>query len=457
MQSGDFAGRVSLPNALTSAPLRSLNDSLAWQYLIDVLCKVTLVWCLFSFKIFLVAFGEAGLRPDDLLILLCLFGLIYTGRLRATPVSLPLKLYYVFLGINLLSAVWNSIVGRVNLLYSLTFVLRLFEYLVFYYVGYSLARQGFNLSKVALRYAYALCLVVPLQMIGLVPIPGLFSRERAIGNTNGPYELAIVCSFLLCYLGYRESRRMVGSASLIMIILTASRVTLIASMVSLVRFSLLKSRSKIIMLCLLVLLCVLGIGLYGASSSGLLQVDALDRLSNSKSLAVDDVRTIYDSTPVAQNATDYLEGSFSDVDGIDLSSFDGDLSGLIRFTRWIALIKANLAHVDSILLGLGPSFGSAAVDGYYVRAYVESGLAGLVAFMSFLAVVLWSRQGSNWYFREFVLIMIISGIFIDVFASYKSMMLFWLWHGMNQYRDESPTKRLSRVFPATGGIMLGAS
>ena len=448
MRIRDKPGREHRLDLSLQPRTKCLNDSIAWRRLIDLLFKVTLIWCLFSFKIFIVGFGEAGLRPDDLLLLLCLAALCYTGRLRRTPLTLPLRLYFGFLVINVLSAAWNSIQGRVNLLYSLTFVLRLVEYLVFYYVGYHLARIGFNFSRVALCYAYTLCALVPLQMLGLVPVPGTFGRERASGNTNGPYELAIVSSFLLCYLAYRERRRFIGAASLGMIVLTASRITLIAGLLSLVRFSLLKSRSKGAVLAAAAMLALLGGGLYAANSSGLVTLGALDRLGNSKSLALDDVIMLYDAAPVAQNATEYYNGSFQDLNGIDVDNFDGDLSGLIRFTRWITLVKANLSHVDSILIGLGPSFGSAAVDGYYVRVYVESGLIGLIAFLSFAGAALWNRRRSNWYFREYVMIMIISAGFIDIFSSYKSMMLFWLWHGMNQYNDRPRPHTASQPQPS---------
>jgi hypothetical protein len=184
-------------------------------------------------------------------------------------------------------------------------------------------------------------------------------------------------------------------------------------------------------------LLVVGGGLYLLSSSGLVHIGAFDRLQNSSSLDASDARAVYDAAPVAKNATDYMEGSFHDLNGLDTANFDGDMSGLIRFTRWLSLLKTNLAHVDSIIIGLGPSFGSAAVDGYFTRCYVETGAVGLLAFLAFLAALVFTHRGSNWYFRDYVLIMIISSVFIDVFLSYKSMMLLWLWHGMNQYRRKT--------------------
>ncbi len=405
-----------------------------WYRLVDPLLQVTIVWCIFSFKIFLISFGEAGLRPDDLLILASLIALILIGRARRTPISLPLRFYCVYIGVEFVSAGWNAWQGRVPLVYSLVFVFRLLEYVAFYFIGYSLARSGFRLIRVALTYAYTLCALVPLQMLGLLPVPGVFGRSRASGNTNGPYELAVVCGFLLCYIAYRKRRVLIGAASVILIILTASRITLVATILSLFHFGVSRSRSVGKTIVLASSVALLGGSLYLVSSLDLVGIGAFDRLKNSSSLGLTEAREVYDAAPVAKNATDYMEGSFQDLNGLDTANFDGDMSGLIRFTRWLTLLKTNFAHVDSIVIGLGPSFGSAAVDGYYTRCYVETGAVGLVAFLSFLISMLLTRRGSNWYFRDYVLIMLVSALFIDVFLSYKSMLFLWLWHGMNQYR-----------------------
>lgn len=410
------------------------KQKIAWSLLVDPLLIVTVTWCIFSFKIFLISFGEAGMRPDDLLILASFVALVVAGRVRRTPISLPLKVYFVYIAIEFVSAAWNGFLGRVGFIYSLVFVLRLLEYLAFYFIGYSLARSHFRTLQIARGYAYTLCALVPLQMLGLVPIPGVFGRSRASGNTNGPYELAVVCGFLLCFVAYRKRSVFIGAASLALIVLTASRITLIASVLSLIHFGLTKTRSLGTVIGLTTAVIVIGSGLYLTAASGLVSIGAFDRLQNSSSLGIADAQAVYDAAPVAKNATDYMEGSFQDLNGLDTGSFDGDMSGLIRFTRWLTLLKTNLSHVDAIVIGLGPSFGSSAVDGYYTRCFVETGALGLLAFLAFLAMLLFARRGSNWYFREYVLIMVVSSIFIDVFLSYKSMLLLWLWHGINQYR-----------------------
>ena len=413
-----------------------------WSYLVDPLLQFTAIWCLFSLKIFLVKFGEAGLRPDDLLILLSLIGLALAGRFRRTPISLPLRMYLIFAGIEFLSTTWNATQGRVSFVYSMVFVLRILEYVAFYFIGYSLAHSGFRLERATTWYFWAVCLIVPLQMIGVVPVPGDFGPARASANTNGPYEFAIVCCFILCYIAYKKRHFLVGLLAMVLLALTGSRITLVAAALSLLHFGLTRTRSKGKSLIIAVVLAMFGGGFYLASSSGLISIEAFKRLGNSKSYSLSDMGNVYDAIPVVSTATEYYDGPFQDLNGLDTGSFDGDVSGLIRFTRWITLLKASFSHADTILLGLGPSFGSAAVDGYFTRCLAETGILGLASFLVFLISAITTRKDSNWYFREYVAIMAFSALFIDIFLSYKSMMLLWLWHGMNQYRQQRQTAKV---------------
>ncbi len=425
-----------------------------WYALLHPLLRITVVWCIFSFKIFLISYGEAGLRPDDLLILASLVVLLLAGWVQQTPISLPLRLYLVYVAIELVSALWNSMQGRVGLVYSLVFVIRLQEYMIFYFIGYALARSGFRLFRVAVWYIYTLYALIPLQMLGLVPVPGTFGIARASGNTNGPYELAVVCGFLLCFVAYRKRSVLLGTGLVALVILTASRITLIATVLSLLHFAVTRTRSIGKVIAVALTLALLGGALYSISALDIVHIEALDRLENSNSLGLAEAKSVYETAPTARSSAEYMEGTFENIDALDLENFNGDLSGLIRFTRWLTLLKANLAHVDSIILGLGPSFGSAAVDGYYTRCYVETGLVGLGAFLAFLASMLFTRRGSSWNFRDYVLIMTVSALFIDVFLSYKSMLLLWLWHGMNQYRRREPETEHGLERPTLGPVML---
>ena len=74
------------------------------------------------------------------------------------------------------------------------------------------------------------------------------------------------------------------------------------------------------------------------------------------------------------------------------------------------------------LIGLGPGWGGVAVDGSYVRVFGEGGLLGLVAFLYLCGVLLRRFVGS---IRYYVIALLVTGLFIDIFVSLKPMMLLW--------------------------------
>jgi hypothetical protein len=148
---------------------------------------------------------------------------------------------------------------------------------------------------------------------------------------------------------------------------------------------------------------------------------------------------LYANIPIYATSADYIDGTFADATE-SANASESDASGMIRAFRWSALIKSSLAHYDSILIGMGPSFGSAAVDGYYVRVFIETGIAGLLAFFLFLRALLKPRGEQSASFREFAVILILTACFIDIFASYKTMLLLWLWNGMNEAEWRSKRK-----------------
>ena len=127
----------------------------------DYLLYFVLLWCVFSFKVLLWGVGEAGLRVDDLLIVLAFAVLILRGDLFRISRSGAIRVYLVFVLINLCSTTWNAWMGRVPFVYSALFSVRLLQYLVFYYIGYALMESGVDVWRGLRAYFYVLCVVVP--------------------------------------------------------------------------------------------------------------------------------------------------------------------------------------------------------------------------------------------------------------------------------------------------------
>jgi hypothetical protein len=405
---------------------------------------LVVLWCIFSFKVFVRRFGEAGLRVDDLLLAVAIVVLLCHGDIMRIPRSAAFRAYLTFVSISLCSAAWNAVADRVAFGYSMLFVARLLEYMVFYYLGYVLLESGVRVWRGLQTYFYIIFVVVLLQITYLLPTANEFSVSRASGNTGGPYELAVVAAFYLCYFAYRKRRMLRAAGALVLLLLTASRITFIGMVIVFVMRFFSRSRSKV-QAGAIILASVLaaGAGAMLMSPGGGDDTDAEtlgSRLNSASTLLSADYRAAYAAVPAYTTSEDYMNGMFLDAIG-SASESESDVSGMVRSFRWSALIKSTLVHFDSILIGMGPSFGSAAVDGYFVRVFIETGLAGLVAFVIFLHRLTKRRGDKTGAFREFVMILIVTACFIDIFASYKTMLLLWLWHGMEEFEFASKRER----------------
>jgi hypothetical protein len=411
-------------------------------------------WCIYSFKISLFGVGDAGLRPDDFMIIVAFAILVLHGALTSTRLSKPLKAYLLFVAASILSSIWNGAVGRVSFLYSLLFDVRLLQYLVFYFLGYYLAQRGRDIRKIIVVYFYLMVLVIPLQLLNLLPTINSFGSSRASGNTNGPYELAVVAGFLLCYLGYLGRSLFEGFTSVIFVVLSASRATFVAIIVSffsyLLRWSRRSLQSAVIGACILLitsffcaLLFLSGNLLVNSNIELLSRVGGGITGTSSQSFIEG-----YRNAPIYTVSADYIAGTF--LNSCDYGQCDdgaGDASGNIRREKWTALIKSTVASLDSTILGLGPSFASTAVDGYFIRVFVESGALGSV-FFCFAMASFWERRSAEyWAFREYLIIMLVSAVFIDIFTSYKPMILLWLWHGINEGMQNKTSALNSKTYP----------
>jgi hypothetical protein len=408
-----------------------------------------LLWCVFSFKILLGGVGEAGLRIDDLLILVAFLILMFRGDFRRIPRSEALRIYLIFLLINFFSAAWNAMMGRVQFLYATLFTIRLVEYLVFYYLGYALVESGIQVWRGLKIYFYVLCVVVALQSLDLIPVVSLFNAVRASGNTNGPYELAVVAAFFLCYFGYQERQRLSAVAAFVLMLLTASRITFVGTVMGFVWRTVTRSKAKLRVLAVALAMLLVawgGMALFQSTPNTDEDAESLgNRLQSSSSLfSLDEVSVLWDAVPTYRRAEDYFHGAFLDAIVFGTLS-EKDPSGMVRVYRWATLVKTTVSHMDSIVIGLGPSFGSVAVDGYYVRLFAEGGLAGLLMFLFCIRALIKPQAGVSTAFREFVIIVVVTAFFIDIFTSYKTMILLWLWHGMNEYHSSESEQGTAKV------------
>ena len=103
-----------------------------------------------------------------------------------------------------------------------------------------------------------------------------------------------------------------------------------------------------------------------------------------------------------------------------------DMSFLIRINKCMALIDGTLKYP---IFGLGLSVTKEACDENYVRIFAESGILGIITWMSVIITVYKSTKQNKDEFNTLVkygvIILLLEAIFIDIFEASKIMMFYW--------------------------------
>lgn len=377
-------------------------------------------FCLFSFKVDLLG----SIRADDLLVLL--FFLLYTLRLKiAKP---PAVSYFFFLTVFFytVSSIYNFYIERVSLFYSLLFALRPVEYFLFFFLGAFLCKNKNEIDLIFRCYVIYALLLVFLQFNGIVGAFSGFSVDRAIANTGGPWELALVSAFMSFYF-FREGNYLFLVLSILTLFLTDSRITIFSVLIVFIFYFLFSSnfrfKAKIVFFVLSVLFLLISVS-FGLGGRLL-------------SLSINDLFlrafTAYQLSFPVRSSEEYFYLTYSDVALNNMLSGEGDGSANVRFTRWFFLIKTVFNDSISVFLGLGPSFAGKAVDGNYVRIFAESGFVGLFSYLVFFVTSFFYLK--DLVIKMFLITLCVTALFIDSFVTYKAMFLFWFYVGFVEKKE----------------------
>jgi hypothetical protein len=142
-------------------------------------------------------------------------------------------------------------------------------------------------------------------------------------------------------------------------------------------------------------------------------------------LTIQEPIDFYLKLPLIRNSQEFRDLDQALImDELEESNYDA--SAFSRFSRWAIAIKAVQSHgMHQFFIGVGPSFFGPALDGAFLRLFVECGLIGLLIYVLFLkSVVLLFRD--DWRFLAYVVTLMITGVFIDIFFAYKAMSLLWI-------------------------------
>ena len=387
---------------------------------------------IFSFKINLISIGGSGIRVDDLLIFLLVIVIIANLKKKFVPINnKPILLTLILVVFSFFSVYINNQLYSLPLLTGVMYSIRILEYMLFFYVGYYLANTKFNLdSFVKLYIIYAFVLII-LQTFHIIPIVSGFSVGRAIANTGGPWELAALISFMLFYTLEYIKNKIYFYISFIILILTQSRITTFIVLVILFfRFTKRLSYKKILFL--------IGFFIIGTSIILYSNLDLVDRYISLFNInTFNSIIGLLDSINFKIDSNYYFAATYGN--GLsNVLSMEGDGSALIRFYRWAILIGMTFSTYVSFFIGIGPSFASSAVDGNYVRIFIETGVIGLFLFLYIIYVIFKSTK-YDFVMRSYLITIIITAIFIDIYTTYKAMVLMWFYYGylLRKRRNEN--------------------
>jgi hypothetical protein len=264
--------------------------------------------------------------------------------------------------------------------------------------------------------------------------------DRAIANTGGPWELAGIIAFIVCFF-HEKKKIFYFFLAFIILILTQSRITFIGAVIILFFWNIKKTMSLLLNKYVFIsaVLSIFVLSVYYSSVNDSHDFKLLSRIEsfmNNETIA--DIEDNLYSASIVKSQSEYFDLTY------DYSIFDnsGDMSAYIRFLRWSTLIKTTNSSIDSFLFGLGPSFAGKAVDGYYTRLFAETGVIGLMFFTVFLHFLI--KKTNDKILKNFIHILIITACVIDIFVTHKVMFLLWLYYGMYVYKARHTINRISK-------------
>ena len=372
---------------------------------------------------------STGVRVDDIVIFFMTYALTAWAIAR-TKLLIDLKIlifsFFIFT-VGFLSFLFNITLpfspNQPNILYHL----RLIEYFVFFPIGYSLYRSGIKIANIAWLIVTINGIVMLFQYLG---IAGGFASEigfktdvsdRLIGLTGGPWEISTLINIFFAIIASDQLKKQKTISlfatfllTLLLIILTGSRISLIAhvALFSIFAFKI-ALRSTIVLLISgpLLVISVASIALTENPISERSQ--ALFKVNN-----LEAAEFIYLRTSTQKLIQETYE--------TDLDESEGDLSWIIRSQKWALAIKTfDYAPLANKILGIGPGSWGPALDGGWLRIATELGISGLALyFFLFLFISRISSETALVIFSTSI-----SMIFIDARLSYKVMATLFLITG----------------------------
>jgi len=399
---------------------------------------------LFLPKINILSFGRetAGIRIDDLILLIfavvCFWGNL-TVRKSFSDIE---KCVAYITGLALVSFIINRVLNVADILNvqsSLFYALRLLEYFSFFYIGKMAVRFYSTNTIILLFFLWNALLMVlqKIQLIGIFTSDGYqpITSDRILGIASFGSEIGLLLNMLFCYFIYMsraknaenlaemEARgaRQVNAPYLLLllfvllVVFSGARtaiatllITFFACLRDIIDWR--KPKTLILPTCtILVGVALTVIALYSFSgivtrSKGLLSFKNIELIST----VWDNIILDYD--PIGRES-------------VSLGAHDA--SWWMRIHKWCYALKLYVQHPECWILGIGPGFAMAALDGGFLRIFTELGIVGSFFYAKFFYSIASLSRQLAWMTIVFMLNM----IFFDAHLAYKPMTLLLLIAG----------------------------
>ena len=395
--------------------------------------------------------SRTGIRLDDIMFLIYfiifLYGIYKEGFRKYARLEKITKVFVICIISFLISNILGCLNNNVSLVISALHLIRKVQYFMLIYAGYDYYKltSKESLKKLLVFTLMYHFLYTILEMINVIPdisqLIGRINNERMYSTFSGPYEFAgylslILIIFLISFLNKKTKLKKTIDLLLIVIIFTGvfyseSRISLIACIILLsivVYINLFKN--KILKISVLFLTVVL----FAFAMINPLKIKQFDRLSKI------DITSYKQTTKIAYENTDY--NYYKKTGNINYSiktiKSTSDLSFALRISKWTTLIKE---AIKVPVFGMGLSLAGEAMDGSFVRLFVETGIVGLLLWCLLLITLL--RESHKFSKDNFLIVLglilslVIGSTFIDIFEASKVMMPFWFIVGfIYSYENE---------------------
>ena len=387
---------------------------------------VLVLLTIFLPKINILKVAGSGIRLEDVIMLLYALWLVGYFSIRGLICRERLVTNLFFLSFLIALVGVLIVVFRFNgqNLHGILFAVRPLEYSLYVFAGYFSAKRV-CVIKIIYWYVWLNAIVVFLQKTNLI---GGFARGnydatvsgRPFGLTSGPWEVALIFSFGIVFLiSLRIRKRSQFFSTLTICILIASLmftqsrigVASVVIVTLIVTVSLCRVRvSSLFFIFFLILIS------FFTMTYGFERMETLYSMQN-----LDFIVSAFDNVNIdnyRMNSREVSNYGEYVVDQVDLSLAE-------RILKWVYVIKSVFLSPLALAVGYGPGAFGVAVDGAYIRVIGELGVLGIVLYLLlFRKIISLSIE-----VRIYVLLVLINGLFIDVFYASRIMSIMYLLSG----------------------------